>query len=308
MKRNILLCLLSIAGSFSIASAQYADIRNPQTNKEIQVIHKQKVRRQIQYIVINGIEAPFGAATYDTSGRILSNTNARLRQHYAYDAHGRLISFVDSVSDGRRFTKNDYSFSYDSKGMPQQCSINGVKSGFSYDAGKKELSEQRAEASGEQAKRLYSFNEGGKLIREEFFTPAGIMEKNHKLIYNMYGDLASEITVATLPNGDKDSSVQIYTYDSKGNCIRKQHTHALTAHIDEDAANAQEEPETEITTMIHTYTYDRYGNRATENMQSSKAAENYRKEWVYEMNGLLESESTYDAANKLVKKFNYKYR
>jgi hypothetical protein len=209
------------------------------------------------------------------------------------------------VGDGRRFERKEYSFQYDEAGHPKHFKIGQQSSEFNYDAAGHKMTESIV-AGAKSASVMYILNEEGKIISERKSSPSG-EGYWHKYMYNKYGDLASEIKVSHNNNGTLDSMVSIYTYDGKGRLIRK-HIAARNGFTQKrDSLGRTSVSGGETLQQNYSYIFDMQGNMTTETLSSSKAGESYKIEYQYDPTGLLTRQIKYDAQNKELNRYAYKY-
>ncbi len=296
MRKRLVLFLVSCF-ALQQANAQYQNLLNPQNTQQIQKFKEQKVVVQTAFLDVNGSQSPYGMFKFDTEGRILSNITPKNHQHFTYDASGRIITFIDSAHDGRRFWKTEYAFAYDADGRPATFKLGKQTASFSYNAATREL----AEVNG-NAKTIYRYNEENKLVEE--VTTGGDEPKTHKYIYNKYGDLANEIIARQDANGTDTTRIS-YSFDSKGKLMRKMVTQTRRMNESEDPT----EPQTVVkTTKTYNYVYDvRTGLITTENMVSSNPKESCKTEWTYDNFGLPVKETKLDGTGKPIQTMVYKY-
>jgi YD repeat-containing protein len=297
MKKAILLLCVA-AFVCSTASAQYETWRFPQKAEEIQKIKTAGIERVTVFAEINGSQVPYGIRFYDKEGRIVRNVDAQTHAYYWYDAQGKVLKCVDSSFDGRRFFPTSYAFSYAPDGSLKGCQIGKTDLSFTYNAANRELSE----VENESTTRYYRYNEDGKLIEDV----SGDAENPYrrKLVYNKYGDLASEVLVRSTATS-KDSIITVYSFDSKSHLVRKQ-TNTFHTDISEDPTMPVSETKK---IEIWAYTYAMNGTMTTETKTSpTHPAENYKVEYQYDNMKLLPlKEMRYNSQNKLEKTFVYKY-
>lgn len=287
------------------ASAQYSELRSPQTNAEIQKMRSMHIRAVTQFLELNGSAAPIGVTYLDTAGRITRIASKDHHGHFAYDGQGRLSTWIDSVNDGRRFEKKEYSFVYDEAGHPKNFKICKQACTFTYDQAGHKITENIVNGT-QAASKIYMLNEDGKIVNERMSSPTGEAYW-HKFIYNKYGDLASEIKVSHNADGTLDSMVSIYTYDSKGRLIRRHNACRKGFTQSRDSLGHVSLKGGEIVQQNYSYIFDMAGNMTTETLASTKADEGYKIEYQYDPTQLLTRQIKYDSHNKEVSRYAYKY-
>lgn len=295
--------LVAISNS---VSAQYNDLRSPQTSADIHRMYSMHVKSVTQFLEVNGSSAPVGISYLDTGGRLLRIASREHRAYYTYDKQGRLTASIDSVSDGRRFEKKEYSFQYDETGRPKHFRIDRQACEFNYDAEGHKMSETIVTGA-QSASKIYMLNDQGKIVSERMSSPSG-EGYWHKFMYNKYGDLASEIKVSHNNNGTLDSMVSIYTYDGKGRLIRKHIASRLGFTLKHDSLGRTSISGGETLQQNYAYIFDMQGNMTSEVLTSSKAAESYKIEYQYDPTGLLTRQIKYDVQNKEISRYAYKYK
>lgn len=298
------LCAVSAAVSNG-ASAQYNDLRNPQTSADMKKMRSMHVKSVTQYVELNGSSAPMSISYLDTGGRIVHIANHDHREYRTYDAMGRLAGRIDSVYDGRRFEKKEYSFGYDENGHPKHFRICGQSCDFTYDAAGLKMTERIVDGS-RSASKMYILNNDGKIVSERLSSPSGDGYWQ-KYLYNKYGDLASEIKVSHNPDGTLDSAVSINTYDSKGRLIHKRMACRLGFTQKRDSLGHTTISGGESVQRNYSYIFDMQGNMTTETLASTKADESYKIEYQYDPTQLLTKEIKYDGHNKEVSRYAFKY-
>src|SRR5688572_29622321 len=103
MKKILASVFMLCFGVTGAVNAQYYSLLNPQTQQQIAKFKEQKVAVQTAFIDMNGNQAPYGISKYNAEGKIIANINPKNHQHFVYDESGKLVSFIDSANDGRRF-------------------------------------------------------------------------------------------------------------------------------------------------------------------------------------------------------------
>jgi YD repeat-containing protein len=302
MKIALPLFVLVLSCISKQANAQYYETTHRQTEDEIQKFKKLKVKTVTISLTEAGSEVPYSITQYDTSGRIFLIANLKHHEHFNYDQNGRMLYWLDSANDGRRFEKFEYRFSYDPSNRLVRYTTNKTNSQFIYDpSDAKETVTQNGVVI---EKHDYFYTPEGKLTLEVFKDTSGKVLYQHKTMYNKYGDLASEIVVNPLKKCAGDSATSINTYDSKAHMIQKQKT-LTTFSCDLRVANG---PITKTTVNQKiVYTYDASGRMATETMTASDPALNYKREFQYSDDGLLAKETIRDDKGKPTKTMLYRY-
>lgn len=298
------LCAVSAAVSNG-ASAQYNDLRDLQTSADMNKMRNMHVKSIIQNIELNGSSAPVGISYLDTGGRLVHIANHDHREYRTYDAMGRLASRIDSVYDGRRFEKKEYSFAYDDNGHPKHFRLCQQSCEFTYDAAGHKMTESIV-TGGHSASKMYVLNDEGKIISERMSSPSG-EGYWQKYLYNKYGDLASEIKVSHNADGTLDSMVSINTYDSKGRLIHKRVACRLGFTQKRDSLGHTTLTGGQSVLRNYSYIFDMQGNMTSETLASTKADESYKIEYQYDATQLLTKEIKYDGRNKEVSRYAYKY-
>lgn len=297
MKKSFVLFLSMCFGAAGVLNAQHTTLLNPQNKQQIQKFKEQKVAVQTTFLEVNGSQAPYAMAKFDSEGRILNNISPKNRQYFSYDANGRLSNFIDSAHDGRRFWKNEYAFAFDAQGQPANFKLNKQTSTFTYNAAKRELIEVNGSAT-----TTYRYNEENKITEE--VTEGGDEPNVHKYMYNKYGDLVMEIIAKNNPNGTDTTRIS-YAFDSKGKLLRKQINQVLRMNESEDPTVP---PTVTKNTKTFQYAYDvRTGLLTSETVVSSNPKESGKTEWTYDNFGLPIKEAKLDAAGKPIQAFVYKY-
>jgi hypothetical protein len=281
------------------ALAQYETWRFPQKADEIQKMKTAKIENVTIWAEIDGTQSPYGIRFYDKDGRITRNIDVKSHAWYWYDVQGRMQKCIDSAFDGKRFTPSVYTFNYTPDGGLQNCQAGSSMISFAYNAGSRELSE----LVNENTTRYYRYNENNKLAEEV----SGDADNPYrrKLIYNKYGDLASEVIVRSTAT-QRDSLIIVYSFDSKAQMVRKQMNSFHTEYSGDETMPATETKKIEI----WAYTYAMNGTLTTEAKTSpTHPAENYKIEWQYDQFTQLPLKAVhYNGQNKVEKTLIYKYK
>ena len=295
--KKVLAILLGSVCVCSTASAQYETWRFPQKAEEIQKMKSAAVSNVTVFAEVNGIQSPYGIYFYDKEGRIQRKADPQSHAQYSYDEQGRVARCIDSAFDGRRFFATSYSFAYGPEGTLQGCQVGKTALNFTYNAASRELTE----VENESTTRYYRYNEDGKLVEEV----SGDAENPYrrKLVYNKYGDLASEVLVRSTATS-RDSMITVYSFDSKSHLVRKQ-TNTFHTDISEDPTMPVAETKK---IEIWAYTYALNGTLTTEAKTSpTTPAENYRIEYQYDVKMMPLKSLQFNSQNKLEKTLVYKY-
>jgi YD repeat-containing protein len=301
--KRLLVFAAFIAGILTTSKAQYYDITHRQSNEEVQKYRNQRIQMVTISLSEASTEVPFGLNRYDTMGHIVLIANPKHHEHFIYDADGRMIYWLDSANDGRRFEKTEYNFGYDAGGKMNSFRTKGSTSSFMAN-GAAEIKEEVMKNGVLAERHSYTFTPENKPALEEFKDTSGKQLYFHKLLYNKYGDLSSEIVVNPVKRCAGDSSTHIYTYDSKARMIQ-QNSVITTFSCDLRVPGS---PVTKTTVSQNTsYVYDNRGRLVTETMTSSNSLLNYRKEFQYNDENLLAKELTFDSKGRQSKSLIYKY-
>lgn len=317
MKRQIIFFFLIATLCWNNkANAQYEDLRFPQSETESNWIKTHKITSQVIYMSLKGSEAPYGIVKYDANGRITLKANQKSRFHYVYDDQGRLSQFLDSTTDGRRFWKKAYSFTYNEDGKLKSAQLADSSAIFNFLSDANTMIEQIKTPTGNSITREYTFTPEGKysIIKEK--DAKGEVYFYHKYVYNKYGDLAAEVYVKQTEKG-ADSTVIMNTYDSKGRLLRKQKINtllSLPANNDESAAIPEPAGNISAPTVLSTrkdvfnYTYNNDNQTTTETMSSTEKNQGYKKEWIYDNFGTVIKLNNFNAEGALEMSFIYHYK
>ena len=295
---SVLSCLLAVQA----VKAQYADILHPQSDDQGLKMKAVKSNFKSQFIEMGGNEAAYAAYAYDNEGRIMKVATPKRHQLFTYNDKGQVSELVDSVNDGRRFERFDYHFEYDANGRLSSAVLGKKKAVFAYDAAKRELVETVSGAAGMLEKHVYHYTEENKLSDELFTSTAGEELRKHKLLYNKYGDLASEILVEKTKTG-KDSSSTLYTYDGKGRLIDKKYT---LSKITLDVAQPST-PKVEMRREAYSYTFNPKGQLGLITMTCSDGKDSYKQEYMYDNDGIISTETIRELGGKVIRKYSYRY-
>jgi YD repeat-containing protein len=256
------------------------------------------------YLQQNGGSIPYGVNYYDTGGRVIFMANPNHHEHFAYDDKGRMIYWLDSANDGRRFEKHEYHFGYDDKGAVNMYKTSTTESKFALSG--HELKEDVSKNGSVIERRIYSYNNDGKLTQEMHYElnkdSVGKLLFSHKIFYNKYGDLASEIIYNPLNDCKGDSTIIINTYDSKAKLIQKRKT-MKTMKCGTPASITERKTETETIS----YTYNAAGQLTSEGMTSIDPTRSYRKDYEYDTHGIILKERGFDGKGKSTTDISYTY-
>jgi len=301
-KTRYLIIIFAVLCSFS--RAQYFEATHRQSADEINQLKTHNIREKITYIQQADNSVPFGVTFYDTGGRVVFIANPNHHEHFIYDEKGRMTGWVDSVNDGRRFEKHEYQFGYNSKGTINLYKTSTTESKF-FPLGQN-IQEDVLHNGIVIELRKYDYNNDRKVTLELFREPGpdslGKITYFHKILYNKYGDLASEIVYNPLKDCKGDSTVLINTYDSKGKLIHKQRS-IKKLSCGAIANTIDRKMETESVSMV----YNASGKLTNESMVSSDPSLSYKKEFVYNENGILVKELGYDGKGKSTTNILYSY-
>jgi YD repeat-containing protein len=313
--KHILLSTAALLFSF-IVSAQYNEILTPQSASQMELLKSNKVTLRKNYILINGGEGNYGFSKFDADGRLLVSFEPLHRQYFTYDDKGRVTACMDSLSDGRRFMKTSYSFTYNADGKLSTVTAGASKSIFQWNDGGSKAVEKITAPNGLVSEKKYTYNSDGKLILIEQTNADGRPVLKHKLLYNQYGDLASEIRSEQFSGGETDSSTAIYSYDGTGRLITKKEFHARIAPVMSASQETSAVPEPsdavrEIKsqrTDVTTYIFNLAGVKTGENTRSTNPKFSTKTDFDTDNLGLLQKYTKYDAAGKVIESFRYIYR
>jgi hypothetical protein len=302
-KKIALVLIVLVFAAISVAQAQYYDATHRQTEQQRQLFKKEKVRMVTLSVTEAGAEVPFSITHYDTAGRVQMLANPKHHEHFRYDDKGRMAYWLDSANDGRRFEKFEHNFGYDANNRVN--SYNSSKSNSTFSTAQNgDIIEEVSKNGIVAEKRSYAYNQDGKPVLEMFKDTGGRQLYMHKVLYNKYGDVASEIIVNNLKNCKGDSMVIINAYDSKGRIIQKQKF--LTNYsCDNRLPNAQVDKKF-ISETIQ-YFYDSRGRLVNENQNSNDPAHINKKEYQYYDDGMVMKEMNVDGNGKSSGNLVYRY-
>jgi|GEM_PF-3808925 len=303
IKTTVLVAVIILCSS-TFSHAQYQEITHRQTADEIKLFRNWTLKEQVLYLQQGGGSILYGVNYYDTGGRVIFIANPNHHEHFSYDDKGRMVYWLDSANDGRRFQKQEYWFGYDDKGAINMYKTSTTESKFT--ANGSETKEDVMRNGTVVERRIYTYNNDGKLIQELHNEMAkdsvGRLLYSHKLFYNKYGDLASEIIYNPLTDCKGDSTIVINTYDNKGKIIQKR-KNIKTMKCGALPSAVERKMVSESTS----YTYNAEGRLTKETMTASDPALSYRKEYEYEVNGVILKELGFDGKGKSTTDMAYSY-
>jgi len=283
-------------------NAQYDANVHRQTDQEIQKFKKERLHFVTISLSEQGNEVPYAANYYDTSGRVIMMVTNKHHEHFGYDNNGRMNYWLDSANDGRRFEKIEYNFGYDGNNRVNSYETNKTKSQFAIGGGQ-EVNEDVMKNGVVVEKHSYTYTQEGKLTLEVFKDMSGNLVYSHKILYNKYGDLASEIIINPYKNCKGDSTAIINVYNSKGLIVHKQKN--VTNFSCGQATSLNPEKKT-ITNSIG-YQYDSKDRLTIETLMSGDPTQNGRKEYSYNDDNLIAKEMDFDGKGASTGNKIYKY-
>ena len=302
--KTILWLALFIIGFSRISYGQYYNETHRQTADDIKLIRSSNLKTRFSYIEQAGSSVPYGVNYYDTGGRVTFIATPMHHEHFSYDNRGRIVYWLDSANDGRRFEKFEYHFGYDDKGTVNLYKTTKTESMFS--ANSQEVKEDILRNGTVLERHTYNHNNDGKLTQETsnemVKDSVGKLLYSHKLFYNKYGDLASEIIYNPLKDCKGDSIIIINTYDSKAKLIHRQKS-LKTMKCETPASVIERKTISESIS----YTYNAAGLLTQESMISSDLSLNYVKKYLYNEKGILVREQGFDDKGKSTTDMVYSY-
>jgi len=303
IKATIWLAIFLI-GYGKISYGQYYDETHRQTSDDINLIKARNIKTRFSYIEQAGSSAPYGVNYYDTSGRLTFMATPMHHEHFTYDDKGRMVYWLDSANDSRRFEKFEYHFGYDDKGALNAYKTSKTESKFS--ATGQEVKEDIIRNGTVVERYTYSYNSDGKLTQEvsnEITNDSvGKLLHSHKTFYNKYGDVGSEIIYDAIKDCKGDSTIMINTYDSKAKLIHKQKS-LKTMKCGIPASVIERKTISESIS----YTYNAAGWLTQESMTSSDPSLNSVKKYEYDEHGIIVREKGFDDKGKSTTDMVYSY-
>ena len=315
IKTTVWLALFMI-GICRLSYGQYYTETHRQTTDNINLIRSWNLKTRYSYIEQADNSVPYGVNYYDTGGRVTFMATPMHHEHFMYDDKGRMVYWLDSANDGRRFEKFEYHFGYDDKGVVNVYKTSKTESKFTIvgDQVIEDLSKNGAVIE----TRIYSYNttiysdnNDRKLIQEMDYKDAkdsvgkliyGKLLYSHKIFYNKYGDVGSEIIYNAIIDCKGDSTIMINTYDSKAKLIHVQKS-LKTMKCGSPASVMERKTISESIS----YTYNAAGQLTQETMTSNDQSLNYVKKYVYNEHGILVREQGFDDKGKSTTDIVYSY-
>ncbi len=290
---------LAIALSLPIfCPAQWAELRNQQTPQQIALMKSGNVKTIIISDATNGGEIPQAIQGYDKAGRLLRDVGAKAKMYYAYDAKGNLTRSVDSA--GPNAIRNESRVAYDASGRPVSVFTNRQQFDITYKDDGLEGVEVTKRPKG-ILKTYYSYDDQGRLRTTESLDGDTFLVKLHKIHYNDYGFLVSEVRSSYNRDGTIDSFAIINTLNNSGVMIKCSVTETRIS-----TAGGQRDIKT--ISRVYSYAIDQKGMLTGEALSSSIPAENYKKAFVVNpANGLRTRETWTGPDGKVTKILAYKY-
>ena len=288
-----------------LSYGQYYDETHRQTADDIKLLRSWNIKTRFSYLEQAGNSVANGVNYYDTGGRVTFIANPLHHEHFLYDDKGRMIYWLDSANDGRRFEKFEYHFGYNDKGAVNAYKTLKTESKFS---GTGQAIREDVTRNGTVIERHnYSYNSDGKLTQqvsnEINKDTVGKLLYSHKIFYNKYGDIGSEIIYNSVKDCRGDSTIIINTYDSKGKMIHMQKSYKTMK-----CGNPASVIERKTISESISYLYDATTGQLTkEAMTSSDPTLNYKKEYVYNESGIIVKELGFDGNGKSTTNILYTY-
>jgi YD repeat-containing protein len=280
-----------------------------QKPEEMQKFKQLKVKEQIGYKLENGQEKPVIHRYYDEKGRLVKEIKGTNRKNFIYDFRNRIIMIQDSVLISGWYDRDEYEFEFDGYGKMSFSRFPYFNSSFEYDPAKNELLERTMMDLDAYRKRYFRFDrtDRDRLIEEEFFSYDGSKELLRKLIYDSQGRISIENLFKFHTNGSTDTATTEYTYDNKGQLVKKvsvEHSLVFPPEFTDEPLI----PYHETTSSIYTYFYDTKGNLLEETFAYADNSYGYRIVYAYDNKGLKIKEESYDIKDNLKQSLLYKYK
>jgi len=282
------LFIILIVLSISLRThGQYEEIRFPQKADEIALFKKNKIMGETQIGIDSGKRVPYLSRAFDTEGRLVIAQDYNHIRYYKYDEKGNVIDFLDSARiSGNSYNVTEYKFTYDENGMLKSLVAPDFKSNFVYNPTKRLLTETLVKNDTTRKNRYY-YDAAGKMKESIFYSPQNYRIAHTIHNYSSTGRINNEVYVQ-MTSTSKDSTLQIYEYNSKNQLEKKQLFRFIEFKYSDNGSGSPNRSASHYGVATYDYELDSEGRPLGEEYSVKDDKLNYSySTWAYDKNGLV---------------------
>ncbi len=303
--------LISFLGAFCFGffsvQAQYSEILHPQTDQQIRLLKKNKVKLEYAILGREDDDTFFSTSFVDTAGHKLVIKGIKTTSWLRYDKDGRFEARLDSYFNKTSFQVNQIYVKYSSIGTISYLTSNYQLSSFEFIPNSRQLVESYSDNKKLHLTKIYQYSLAKNLVSEIHYDSARKPIFTRTVDYNSLGQVELDKTVELKSNYAQLITSTIYTYNSQGRVSTKNIT-IVDNYGDAEAEKNGFNYIPKTYSRSYAFEYDNYGQLVSESYTDKEAPNyNYVINRTYLKNGLLDLETYFNYKKQTDRKLYYRY-